>query len=95
MATLIFIYKIDVSEKTFILTLVWLDKDQKEMEKIWRNISKNKDLDKKSSAFSREKFKLTIDEFNTFGSIIREDADLNNCHYHVKINDKIDDSKKI
>ena len=64
---------------------VWKDDHKEKMEEIWNLINKNKVLSKKSNASSREKFTLSIKEFEKFGKIIKEHGKANECYHNARV----------
>ena len=93
-----YMYKIYVYKKGFVMEpiwgwrygkiknkKVWKDDHKEKMEEIWNLINKNKVLSKKSNASSREKFTLSIKEFEKFGKIIKEHGKANKCYHNARV----------
>ncbi len=84
-----YIYNVSINANNFDLKPVWKTKDSESMKTIWKRLEKEKDIYKKSSALSRNSFRLNKDQFARFGAIIYNHAVENECTHYIRIIDKL------
>ena len=80
-----YMYKIQVDKKRYVIEPIWKKKDKENMEEIWNLIKEDKDLYKLSSASSRKRFSISLNDFDKLGKIIFEHGEANECKHHAVV----------